>query len=834
MKLDNSTGLPPCDVETGLYSVYDDAMRKLPTDLALMSTFLHYHNRRADHHSKLDPEMDDESIFWKARMDVLAVYQSTFEGKYVPAILGDPLSEYGGYNSSVDATIDVFFSTCSFRYGHSAMSGVVRLLDKDFGPLPLDPMLMRDVHNRTEEIVRLIGSSGARDAISSVIRGLAHDPGRAPDASFADDASLFMEGSVVMNIQRGRDNGLASYNSAREWFGMDPVENYLDLVDGDEDLAKILEGLYGEGNVDSVDPYVGAMLERPETKHKELGPLNEAVLRNQLTRLRDGDRLWYRERLSEEEIQQLPTLSDLIRDAWGGDEMLYFPKDVFAIVPTGGGPGGSGGALMGTGGEVELFDGDLVIGWEREKKYIDFTMRTPEMIGGGYIGIGWGSRAMKGAEIWFCQSNATFVPFGDSCFGDDDITPREKVSDDPSPFSCCVAQGENHARPKCDGQDYLRVVDSCASNKGSYVRVHARLCKSSGEGKNCFSANSDDVDFIAAYNPDDSNAAHGFSRRTGGVTNIALGTAASCSDDSAQAGLFALHGATLLVAWLILAPVAIYVARYCKDKPWRLKVHISLVGVIGGLMFTLVAAAGLSVEGTSFGTADASNATASVHKKFGLSIIFFVAFMVITGELRRRRTITQKTNSVALERAVIVSHRCGGLLLVGLAWYNCYIGLVQIAPYESDSVEVTLMSSTILSAGYDLEIFGFVRKYLYLPWVCIIVLTFIIKEMRVRRAKGNYARDIDASMKGARRILTIENEKDLATMDIETFLFLTKHGNALSIIDGYVIDISTFMDVHPGGTNVLRFAVGSDITSYFVGDLVCINRLFFPLFDFYS
>jgi len=236
-------------------------------------------------------------------------------------------------------------------------------------------------------------------------------------------------------------------------------------------------------------------------------------------------------------------------------------------------------------------------------------------------------------------------------------------------------------------------------------------------------------------------------------------------------------------------------------------------------MFTLVSAAMFSVEGTSFGTADASSGKSSVHRNFGFIIIFFVAFMVMTGELRRRRTITKKTNSVALEHAVILSHRCGGFLLVGLAWCNCYFGLVQIEPYESDSVEVTFMSSKIVRLGYDLEFFGFVRKYLFIPWVCIIVLTFIIKEMRVRSAKGNFTRDIDASMRGARRILTIECEKDLATMDIDTFLFLTKHGNALSIIDGYVIDLTTFMDVHPGGTNVLRFAVGSDITSYFVGDL---------------
>lgn len=110
-------------------------------------------------------------------------------------------------------------------------------------------------------------------------------------------------------------------------------------------------------------------------------------------------------------------------------------------------------------------------------------------------------------------------------------------------------------------------------------------------------------------------------------------------------------------------------------------------------MLTLVGAALVSVEGTSFGTVDAESSTFSKHKIFGLFVVFFVIFMIITGELRRKRTLTKRTKSVALEHAVIIAHRCGGLLLTGVAWYNCYTGLVQISPYEDDSVEVSFFSS---------------------------------------------------------------------------------------------------------------------------------------------
>merc|ERR1719203_1991700 len=107
--------------------------------------------------------------------------------------------------------------------------------------------------------------------------------------------------------------------------------------------------------------------------------------------------------------------------------------------------------------------------------------------------------------------------------------------------------------------------------------------------------------------------------------------------------------------------------------------------------------------------------------------------MIVTGELRRKKTLTKKSKSIALERAVMAGHRAGGLLLTSVAWYNCYTGLVQIGPYESDSVEVTLFSSTTVSLGYDLEFFGFIRKYIFVPWICIVLLIFLVTEIRVRR-----------------------------------------------------------------------------------------------------
>lgn len=124
------------------------------------------------------------------------------------------------------------------------------------------------------------------------------------------------------------------------------------------------------------------------------------------------------------------------------------------------------------------------------------------------------------------------------------------------------------------------------------------------------------------------------------------------------------------------------------------------------------------------------------------------------------------------------------------------------------------LSTSCFSLGYDLEFFGFIRQYLFFPWICLVIVVFAITEVKTR----SLCRKNDATLERG-SILTMENDDELPEITIDMFLTLTKHGNALSIIDGYVIDIGHFIDVHPGGANVLRFAIGCDISQYFVGEL---------------
>ena len=297
---------------------------------------------------------------------------------------------------------------------------------------------------------------------------------------------------------------------------------------------------------------------------------------------------------------------------------------------------------------------------DKSTRFIDLTLRVGELIQDGYVGIGWGSDSMRGAEMWFCTANNNVEP-SDTC--------SEAISTDTY-FSCCVAEANNHVVPHCLDESYhLEVISSCLSNEESFVTIQAPLCKlNGGEGDECFELPFSNTDFIAAYSPLGVGP-HGFSRRTSGQLDLNTGWGSAASSEAANGGLFALHGGTMIICWFILVPAAIWIVRYCKGKSWRLLAHIALVGVTGSLVFAVATAALVSVEGTSFGTT-AGGATFSKHKVVGLCVVSFVLFMLITGEARRTREVNKVITSRWIDRAVLLAHRCGGFTLLAMAWWK--------------------------------------------------------------------------------------------------------------------------------------------------------------------
>ncbi len=241
----------------------------------------------------LDPIARDEEIYQRARKIVGAEIQKITYDEFLPA-LGVTLDPYAGYDSTVNPNISTEFSTAGFRIGHTLISSNLPRLNEDGTPTEEGPLSLAEAFFRPDRITEEGG-------IEPLLRGLASQVQQETDAKVVDDLRNLLfgppsDGPVAngsdlpsLNIQRGRDHGLGSYNDAREALGLTRKDNFSD-ISSDLEVVAALESVYD--SVDDIDLWVG-MLSEDNLPNASLGELNEAILADQFSRLRDGDRFWY-------------------------------------------------------------------------------------------------------------------------------------------------------------------------------------------------------------------------------------------------------------------------------------------------------------------------------------------------------------------------------------------------------------------------------------------------------------------------------------------------------------------------------------------------------------
>src|SRR5207245_2050419 len=90
-------------------------------------------------------------------------------------------------------------------------------------------------------------------------------------------------------VQRGRDDGLADYNGMRAAYGLPRVTSFAQIT-SDLAVQQGLQQVYG--NVNNIAAFIGTLAE-DHVPGADVGPLTKAVIVNQFTRLRDGDRFFF-------------------------------------------------------------------------------------------------------------------------------------------------------------------------------------------------------------------------------------------------------------------------------------------------------------------------------------------------------------------------------------------------------------------------------------------------------------------------------------------------------------------------------------------------------------
>ncbi|MEO0983705.1 MAG: peroxidase family protein [Pseudomonadota bacterium] len=285
--------------------------------LAVMHTlFVREHNRWAAILQAERPGVDAETIFQNARRLVVAEIQIiTFE-EFLPALIGaNAIPPYEGYDPTVNPTIFNEFSVAAYRLGHSMVNAQLLRLDAAGEEIAAGHLNLRDAFFNAPSMLQSDGD------LDPILRGLAAQLHQKLDAHIVSDLRNFLFGQpgsggldlASLNIQRGRDHGVPSYNDTRVALGLPRAASFNDIT-SDAAMAQALFDTYFD--VDEVDLWVGGLAEDPVAEEgSQLGPLFRAILAKQFTDLRDGDRFWYENDLTPEELDRVGnmTLARVIR-----------------------------------------------------------------------------------------------------------------------------------------------------------------------------------------------------------------------------------------------------------------------------------------------------------------------------------------------------------------------------------------------------------------------------------------------------------------------------------------------------------------------------------------
>ncbi|MCE9589975.1 MAG: peroxidase [Planctomycetes bacterium] len=282
------------------------------TELTAMQTlFIREHNRVASLLAKKHPAWSDEDLFQHARLIVIGEMQQITYNEFLPALLGDkPLAPYRGYKPGVNPGITNEFSTAAFRFGHSLLNDDVEFLDNNgeetsdeisLAQAFFNPQIVKD--NGIDGMLKYLASDNAQELDNQIVDSLRNFLFGPPGSGGLDLASL--------NIQRGRDHGLADYNSTRAAYGLPRVTGF-NQITSDPDTQQALADTYG--SVDNIDLWVGLLAE-DHLPGASVGALTRRIIVDQFTRIRDGDRFWYQNALRGDELAMVRNtrLSDVIR-----------------------------------------------------------------------------------------------------------------------------------------------------------------------------------------------------------------------------------------------------------------------------------------------------------------------------------------------------------------------------------------------------------------------------------------------------------------------------------------------------------------------------------------
>ncbi|XP_052895092.1 peroxidase [Anopheles moucheti] len=259
------------NLETVCYDSGDTRVNVNPYITLLHTLFLRSHNRLAKHLALVQPSWTDEQLFGVARTVNTKLYQKIVR-EWLTVVAGGRATGDPPSTSAHDARVSNEFATAAIRFYTTMMPGEISnaLSSYDLEHLFYRP---KDLRKR-DYFAHLVGSVLGQNAMSL-------------DTAYVDDMAHLLFGVrnvgldvLALDIQRGRDHGLARYTDYYTLCNGTPVTGWSDLerVLKPNDLH-IIRASYA--TVHDVDLIVGAIAEWP-APGATVGPTLSCLIREQI------------------------------------------------------------------------------------------------------------------------------------------------------------------------------------------------------------------------------------------------------------------------------------------------------------------------------------------------------------------------------------------------------------------------------------------------------------------------------------------------------------------------------------------------------------------------
>uniref|UniRef100_A0A1I8PRJ4 Chorion peroxidase n=1 Tax=Stomoxys calcitrans TaxID=35570 RepID=A0A1I8PRJ4_STOCA len=265
--------------------------------IALHLIFAREHNRIAEILSQINPHASDETLYQEARRIVVAELQHITYNEYLPAVIGPMqmkrfrlVPQHHGYssdyNNEINPAITNAFSGAAFRMGHSSVAGKFHM--------PGGPSHVEEIIN-IPDVMFNPSRMRMRTFFDDMLVTMLHQPMQQVDSAITHGLSRFLfRGNnpfgldlAAFNIQRGRDQGLRSYNDYLEVMGNRRIHSFNQLP---PEIGRKLSQVYH--HPDDVDLWIGGLLEKP-IEGGIVGATLAEIIADQFSRFKVGDRYFY-------------------------------------------------------------------------------------------------------------------------------------------------------------------------------------------------------------------------------------------------------------------------------------------------------------------------------------------------------------------------------------------------------------------------------------------------------------------------------------------------------------------------------------------------------------